>query len=56
LLAAGLDPFDAAAVAAYLHAAAAQLASGGGPITALGIAASLPEATRQLLAGSDQGL
>jgi hydroxyethylthiazole kinase-like uncharacterized protein yjeF len=52
LLAAGLDPFDAAAVGAYLHAAAARLASGGGPITALAIAASLPEATRQLVAGS----
>jgi len=49
LLAAGLDPFDAAAVGAYLHAAAARLASGGGPITALAIAASLPEATRQLV-------
>jgi hydroxyethylthiazole kinase-like uncharacterized protein yjeF len=52
LLAAGLDPFDAAAAGAYLHAAAARLASGGGPITALAIAASLPEATRQLVAGS----
>jgi hydroxyethylthiazole kinase-like uncharacterized protein yjeF len=55
LLAAGLEPFDAAAVGAYLHAAAARLASAGGPLTALGIAAALPEATRRLLAAPGQG-
>lgn len=49
LLAAGLDPFDAGAVGAYLHAAAARLASGGGPVTALAVAAALPQATRLLL-------
>jgi len=52
LLAAGVDPFDAAAVGAYLHAAAAQLASDGGPIAALSVAAALPEATRLMLAPS----
>lgn len=50
LLAAGLDPFDAGAVGAYLHAAAARLASDGGPLTALAVAGALPQVTRQLLA------
>ncbi|MEV5964820.1 NAD(P)H-hydrate dehydratase [Kribbella sp. NPDC051952] len=49
LLASGLTPLDAASVGAYLHAAAANLASANGPVTALSVAASLPEATRQLL-------
>jgi hydroxyethylthiazole kinase-like uncharacterized protein yjeF len=49
LLAAGLTALDAASVGAYLHAAAANLASASGPITALSVAAALPEATRQLL-------
>lgn len=34
LLAAGLAPYDAAAAGAYLHGAAATLASGGGPMSA----------------------
>jgi hydroxyethylthiazole kinase-like uncharacterized protein yjeF len=49
LLAAGLDPLDAASVGAYLHAAAANLASRGGPITAMQVAAKVADATRQLL-------
>ncbi|MFG1815557.1 NAD(P)H-hydrate dehydratase [Kribbella sp. NPDC049174] len=49
LLAAGLTALDAASVGAYLHAAAANLASASGPITALSVAAALPEATRQIL-------
>ncbi|WP_433162280.1 NAD(P)H-hydrate dehydratase [Kribbella sp. CA-247076] len=49
LLAAGLTALDAASVAAYLHAAAANLASASGPTTALGVAAALPEATRMTL-------
>lgn len=53
LLAAGLEPLDAASVGAYLHAAAANLASSGGPLTAMRVAAALPEATRQLLAEGD---
>lgn len=51
LLAGGLTPLDAASVGAYLHAAAATLASASGPITALSVAAALPEATRQILQG-----
>jgi hydroxyethylthiazole kinase-like uncharacterized protein yjeF len=51
LLAAGLTTLDAASVGAYLHAAAANLASASGPVTALSVAAALPEATRQLLRG-----
>jgi hydroxyethylthiazole kinase-like uncharacterized protein yjeF len=49
LLAGGLSPLDAAAVGAYLHAAAANLASRGGPITAMQVAANVAEATRQVL-------
>ncbi|NUS00223.1 MAG: NAD(P)H-hydrate dehydratase [Kribbellaceae bacterium] len=49
LLAAGLTPFDAAAVGAYLHASAANLSSAGGPTTAMAVAQALPEATRLLL-------
>ncbi len=55
LLAAGLDPWDAAPVAAYLHGLAGRLAAGGGtgggtgggaPVTATEIAAALPAAWR----------
>ncbi len=49
LLAAGLDPLDAGSVGAYLHAAAARLASEAGPITAMAIARALPVATSQIL-------
>ncbi|HEY3557455.1 MAG TPA: NAD(P)H-hydrate dehydratase [Kribbella sp.] len=50
LLAAGLTTLDAAAVGAYLHAAAANLAAEGGPITSTAVAHALSEATRLLLA------
>ncbi|MEU4391288.1 NAD(P)H-hydrate dehydratase [Kribbella sp. NPDC023855] len=49
LLAGGLTPLDAASVGAYLHAAAANLASDGGPITAMQVAAKVREASRQVL-------
>ncbi|HET6739709.1 MAG TPA: NAD(P)H-hydrate dehydratase, partial [Kribbella sp.] len=49
LLAAGLSTLDAAAVGAYLHAAAANLASNHGPTTATAVAHAVPEATRLLL-------
>ena len=49
LLATGLDPFDAGAVGAWLHGAAATHASGGGPITAPEVARALPEVSRMLL-------
>ncbi len=51
LLAAGLNPLDAATVAAYLHGAAAHLASANGPLTAMQVAKKLPGATRRLLLG-----
>ncbi|MFI7062114.1 NAD(P)H-hydrate dehydratase [Kribbella sp. NPDC050124] len=51
LLAAGVTTLDAASLAAYLHAAAANLSSASGPTTALAVAATLPQATRQLLHG-----
>ena len=50
LLAAGVEPFDAAAVGSWLHGAAATLASGGGPITASAVADTVPEVVRTLLA------
>lgn len=50
LLAGGLPEFEAAAVAAYLHAAAGTLAASAGPVTAMSVAHALPEATRLLLA------
>ncbi|MFC5491569.1 NAD(P)H-hydrate dehydratase [Nocardioides caricicola] len=48
LLAAGLDPYDAASAGSWLHGAAATLASAGGPITAGQVAASIPVAVRGL--------
>ncbi len=49
LLAAGLDPWDAASVGSWLHGAAAALASGGGPLTASAVADAVPEVVRNLL-------
>ena len=49
LLAAGLDPFDAASVGAWLHGAAAALASEGGPIVASDVIHALPETIRRTL-------
>ena len=48
LLAAGLDPFDAASAGSWLHGAAAALASGGGPLTATRVADAIPEVVRDL--------
>jgi ADP-dependent NAD(P)H-hydrate dehydratase / NAD(P)H-hydrate epimerase len=50
LLAAGLSPFDAGSVGAWLHGAAAALASGGGPITAVDVAAAVPAVIADLAA------
>ncbi|MEU4191036.1 NAD(P)H-hydrate dehydratase [Kribbella sp. NPDC026611] len=50
LLASGLRPFEAAGVGAYLHSAAAVLASDGAPITSGAVAQALREATRRTLA------
>jgi hydroxyethylthiazole kinase-like uncharacterized protein yjeF len=48
LLAAGLDPFDAASVGSWLHGAAATLASDGGPITATSVAGAIPAVVANL--------
>ena len=49
LLAAGLDPWDAAAAGSWLHGAAAAHASGGGPLTATRVADAIPEVVRTLV-------
>jgi hydroxyethylthiazole kinase-like uncharacterized protein yjeF len=49
LLAAGLDPWDAASVGSWLHGAAAALASQGGPLRAGSVADAVPEVVRNLL-------
>ncbi|GGO90029.1 bifunctional NAD(P)H-hydrate repair enzyme [Nocardioides phosphati] len=49
LLAAGLDPFDAASVGCWLHGAAATAASAGGPLTASAVADALSAAVRRVL-------
>ena len=46
LLATGLTAYDAASVGAWLHGAAAQLASAGGPIVAGDVARALPQLWR----------
>jgi ADP-dependent NAD(P)H-hydrate dehydratase / NAD(P)H-hydrate epimerase len=49
LLAAGLTPYDAASVGAWLHGAAATLASDGGPVVAGWVAEALPAVVSGLL-------
>jgi ADP-dependent NAD(P)H-hydrate dehydratase / NAD(P)H-hydrate epimerase len=49
LLAAGLDPWDAGSVGAWLHGAAAVLAGRNGPVTAGDVARALPEVCRAVL-------
>ncbi len=49
LLAAGLEPFDAASVGSWLHGAAATRASGGGPLSAMAVAGAVPAVVRDLL-------
>lgn len=51
LLAAGLDPFDAGALAALVHGRAAAAASGGGPIVAADVTQALPGVVAELLGG-----
>jgi NAD(P)H-hydrate repair Nnr-like enzyme with NAD(P)H-hydrate dehydratase domain len=50
LLAAGLHPYDAGSVGAWLHGAAAVLAGHDGPVTAPEVAAAVPVLCRSLLA------
>ena len=49
LLAAGLDPYDAASAGAWVHGAAAAYARPGGPVTAGEVARALPEVCARLL-------
>ena len=51
LLAAGLEPFDAASVGSWVHGAAAAMARPGGPITAGEVARFIPEVCARLLQG-----
>lgn len=51
LLAAGLDPYDAASVGSWLHGAAATEAAGGGPLTASRVAVQIPRLVREILHG-----
>lgn len=48
LLAGGLDPFDAAAVGAWLHGEAATRASAGGPLVASDVAHAVPGIVRAM--------
>ncbi len=48
LLAAGLDPWDAASAGSWLHGAAAASASGGGPLSAPRVADAIPEVVQEL--------
>ncbi|WP_439938419.1 NAD(P)H-hydrate dehydratase [Nocardia sp. N13] len=50
LVAAGLEPYDAASVGSWLHGAAATEAAAGGPITATRVAARVPRIARETLA------
>ena len=52
LLAAGLDPFDAASVGSWLHGAAATRAGRGGPVSPLRVAGEIPCLVRELLQGA----
>ena len=51
LLAAGLEPYDAASVGSWLHGAAATQASAGGPLTASRVAVQIPRLVRDTLQG-----
>jgi hydroxyethylthiazole kinase-like uncharacterized protein yjeF len=51
LLAAGLEPYDAASVGSWLHGAAATEAASGGPLTASRLAVQIPRVVREVLAG-----
>lgn len=49
LLAAGLEPYDAASVGSWVHGAAATQASAGGPLTAGRVAVQIPRLVRETL-------
>jgi NAD(P)H-hydrate repair Nnr-like enzyme with NAD(P)H-hydrate dehydratase domain len=50
LLAAGLEPCDAASLAALVHGVAADAANPGGPVRALAVAHGIPGTVAALLA------
>ncbi len=52
LLAAGLEPHDAASVGSWLHGAAATRAADGGPLQAHEVAQAIPQVVRDLLRGT----
>ncbi|WP_210439985.1 NAD(P)H-hydrate dehydratase [Nocardioides xinjiangensis] len=52
LLAAGLEPHDAASVGSWLHGAAATEAAAGGPLTATRVAVQIPRLVRETLSGA----
>ena len=54
LLAAGLDPVDAASLAALVHGFSAQRSNPGGPVRALTLAEAVPATVAELL-GPDPG-
>ncbi len=51
LVAAGLEPYDAASAGSWLHGAAATQAAAGGPLTASRVAVHVPQVVRDTLAG-----
>ncbi|MGF9755307.1 NAD(P)H-hydrate dehydratase [Microvirga sp. 0TCS3.31] len=51
LVAAGLEPYDAASVGSWLHGAAATQAAAGGPLTASRVAVQIPRLVRDVLEG-----
>ncbi|MDR7251712.1 hydroxyethylthiazole kinase-like uncharacterized protein yjeF [Nocardioides sp. BE266] len=56
LLAAGLEPLDAASVGSWLHGAAATEAADGGPLTASRVAVHIPRVVRETLSPPESGL
>lgn len=54
LLAAGLDPFEAASVGSWVHGAAASLARTDGPLTAGEVAHAIPDVCAGLLGGAQR--
>ncbi|RYC12516.1 NAD(P)H-hydrate dehydratase [Nocardioides zhouii] len=56
LLAAGLEPYDAASVGSWLHGAAATEAAAGGPLTASRVAVHIPQVVRETLAPPRSGM
>ncbi|GAB3018917.1 bifunctional NAD(P)H-hydrate repair enzyme [Nocardioides flavus (ex Wang et al. 2016)] len=55
LLAAGLEPYDAASVGSWVHGAAATRAAGGGPLTASRVAVEVPRLVREVLTSPGPG-